>query len=1087
MPFASGSTRRASRWGSSSASSGDPYSVEALDRQISNARLRAEDAGYRSDPDKRNWFERATNLPEGQNAFLDTLELLGRPGQAVLNVIDKAATGQRGVGESAWRGFAGYDRVRGADIIESRGITDPTAKAILGTVTELATDPLNAVPAGAIAKGIGFAGRNAARGVSASYKALEGAAPSLRTLRENKIQPALERTRDALGTMFNRDYKIDETLDGGKSTFLKDRASQAENTRRFMQEESVKNIADSARRTGGIDTGTDVGRIMEAPLRQFEDVQMYEFPDGIRRTTSKRELKNEVIGNQQRVKELGGQVREVRRGLDTQITNTARQLDKLDRSIQRMFFSAENKKLKSLQKTDPKSLKSAKVVRGFAPSSPALNVLMKRSGEIQEQIDNMRSELGLPKIRKNSYTPEEMQKLATQRAFNQLSPSPAFNVLLKQRDELKTQLDELRTVRSTAGNQEVTEIQKLVDDTDAVREAAKNPMIVQREIARPQRELSSTPEIQNAARTLVKSNNELRQYALDNGIQIPEIEGYMTHVWSKAERELRKNNRLSTIDAGRRGSGNPNKKVIAARELTGSAEDINERLGRDMFEPNAYFATAIGQKRLIDYISAVKFRKEVLDNSDFARKYVKGMNVPPNAEVIDTANYTFLKDADDTLDGVAKPEQIGGKYIVTKAAKRALDRFQKLNTDDGTKAFIKAFDTATSVWKRFALFSFGYHARNAIGALFNNYVGGMNLYNGDLVKYTTQGIREVANAVRGKESPLFREYRQQGLGSSALSQVEFMTHADPEKAIEKTIKERSKDLKGQVTSRINPLRAFETSREAGDLIDQTNRFAAYKWAREKLKLSPEQAADKVREMQFDYTKLSPFEQNIMVRVIPFYRWMRNNIPYQIKQFIHDPKKYAAVNKIRLNAQDAYGIEEEETPEWMKQQFAIPVSDDKFLAMALPLGDLTKLSEPGKMVVDSLNTLVKTPIELVTNRNFFYNKDIQKFDGQEKQFEVPGTGIEWGIPIKFSYLLEQSTGQIGRGFSQYLQKPEDVDQDTKFRMPTLGINSLLKPYDVEEAQRFERLDELRKLQDHLRYIEQQSGAKPRTVREIQAGQ
>src|SRR5690606_14557172 len=148
-------------------------------------------------------------------------------------------------------------------------------------------------------------------------------------------------------------------------------------------------------------------------------------------------------------------------------------------------------------------------------------------------------------------------------------------------------------------------------------------------------ELSTSPEIQQTARTLVRSNDELRQYALDNGIQIAEIEGYMTHVWSKAERELRKNRRISAIDAGRKGTGNPNKKVIAQRELKGSAEDVNERLGREMFDPNAYFATAVGQKRLIDYISAVKFRKEVLDNSDFARKFVKGMDVPPNAEIID--------------------------------------------------------------------------------------------------------------------------------------------------------------------------------------------------------------------------------------------------------------------------------------------------------------------------------------------------------------------------------------------------------------------------------------------------------------------
>ena len=69
----------------------DPYSTEKLDQQISNANTRIQDAGYTpQSADSRNWFERMTNLPEHQNALFDTLELLGRPGNAVKNVIDKS-------------------------------------------------------------------------------------------------------------------------------------------------------------------------------------------------------------------------------------------------------------------------------------------------------------------------------------------------------------------------------------------------------------------------------------------------------------------------------------------------------------------------------------------------------------------------------------------------------------------------------------------------------------------------------------------------------------------------------------------------------------------------------------------------------------------------------------------------------------------------------------------------------------------------------------------------------------------------------------------------------------------------------------
>lgn len=882
MPFGQ-SGRRTSRWGSSSLSNQDErYSIGNIENQISNARTRIVDSGYESDPDKRNWFEKWTNLPQGQNGFFDALELISRPGQAVMNIFDKGVTGDRGIAEAAWRGFSGKDRVRGTDLIDRRGggeNMNPYAKTILGLTTEVLTDPINLVPGAAFAKGAQGLGKAVKGTASVTYKGLERI-PGFRSLSQNKIRPLAESAKDGLGYMFKRDYKIDETLHGGKSDALSRAANETENTRRFMQEESLKGITNAAKAAGGVETGVDVGRIMEAPLKQYN-----------------------------------------------------------------------------------------------------------KDGSL---------------------------------------------------------------------------------------------------FARPERELSTDPKIQSAAKDLIRSNQLLRDYARSNGVNISELEGYMSHIWSKAERTLRSNGKISNIDQGRFGAGNPNKKIISERKYKGSVEDINETAARHIFEPNSYFSTAVGQRRLIDYIQAVKFRKDVLNNTDFAVKYQPGMVIPKNAEIINSHNYTFLKDADDLLDGVVKTEKVGGKYVVTKAAKNALDRFNKINTDAGTKAFLRTFDNVQSAWKKMALFSVGYHARNLAGAMFNNYVGGMHLYNGDLIKYTTQGMDEVLKSLRGKESNLFKEYRQQGLGSSAQSNVEFSMIKSPEDTVEKLVKEGSRNTAGKIKTRLNPLRAFETSREAGAVIDQANRFAMYKFAREKLKLNPEQAAAKVKESQFDYTNLSPFEQNFMARTMPFYRWMRNNIPYQIKKSIENPKKYSNLNKLRLNAQDSFGMDEETTPEFMKEQFAVPVSKDKFLSLALPLSDLTRVTNPLKLGMGSLSPLLKTPVELAMNRNSFFNTPIEKFEGQEKQFRVPGTGVEFNIPIKTAYTAEALTGQLGRGLSSVLQKPSDVDQDKKFRLPTLGISSLLKDYDAKSALFYEKVEELNELQDYLKYIEQQTGMKPRTMNEIKKG-
>lgn len=855
-----------------------PYDIEPVNRQIENARIRIADAGFDpGDADKRNWFEKLTNLPEDQNAFFDVLELIGRPGAAVVNAINESSQGRDAL-QGAWRGFAGIDRTRGADLAENMGVENKVGKFLTGTALDIGLDPLTYVPGGVLAKGIKQTAFFAGKPVVNSYKALERAAPSVQVFREG--------VQDAFGRAFVPDYKLGEDLYGQADDAIVKAKQTAENDIRFRTEESMKNVADTAKLAGGVDTGADVGRIMESGLKQFDEA-----------------------GN------------------------------------------------------------------------------------------------ALPRI---------------------------------------------------------------------------------------ERELSSDPNIRQAAETLLQTNKELRDWAEANGVSISELEGYMTHILSREERKRRDAQRVMPVDRGNFGEGQPNKKILNERQYKGSVEDINEQAGRDIFEPNAYFATAVEQKRLIEYVNAAKFRREVLSNPRFAQKYEKGMEVPKNAVVIDTNNYKFLP---DELGELA--EEIGGEYIVTKSVKTALDRYKKLTSDEGINGFLKSFDTLQSGWKRLALFSVPYHLRNDIGAKFNNWVGGMNL--ASLAKYSAQADKEVYQAViNGVESPMYREFREQGLGSSGLSAVEFARRGeDPEVAIRRTIEKRSEfdgtlpgRLKAEAKSLKNPLNAFETSKDFGNFVDQTNRYALYKWAREK-GLTPEQAAAKVREVQFDYTRTTPLESEVFARIAPFYRWMRNNLPFQIRQFINDPRKYANINDTRINAQEATGVEEENVPEWMKESFAMPVYGDgsgsgKFLGFNLPVGDLAKLSDPLKLVMDSVTPLAKLPAELAMNRNFFYDKAIEKFEGQEKQFQVPFGGPEFGVDATLAYVLEQLTGQPGRALSGYLQRPESVDQDTQFRMPSLGISSLLKDFDVNKAKYFEGRQDLQQLLDLIRYIEQQTGQPVRTMQEINRG-
>ncbi|RAV22199.1 hypothetical protein [Paenibacillus contaminans] len=1114
--------RRSGR-GLFSSTEDNKYDIEKVNKQIENARTRIEDAGYtQKDADRRNWFEKATNLPQGQNAFFDVLELLGRPGSAVVNAVNTGIKGGDAL-QGAWRGFSGQDRTRGADLAETLGVENKFGKFALGTGLDIALDPTTYIPGAVFAKGASLAGKGIAGTGRAALGAAERVAPEFT---QNAIRPALEGTRDALGRMFVPDYKLGETLTGEADDTIKNLKQKTENDIRFQTEESMKRIADTATLAGGIDKGTDVGRILEKDLRQFEDAKGYEFPDGVRRTTEKQELLDEILANRNTIKELGKELQTFKRESPAPATKQADQQaakNVEETSVPKVNEAdalSDDELKKILKQSGSTDAEIEKLFKPKQPASAADNIPVEdisraltrtAQGEYKQLISQTVQELektdkvirkqyfsrenaALRQLNARKNKPLDIDELAQSKAFGQVSVSPAFNYLLKQRDELKTRLDTLRLEEKQAKSSTIDQIKQLKTRNDELKESLRNPVMMQKEAVRTEREISTDPAVQQAAQSLMESNNEIRQMAADNGIGIKELEGYMTHVLSAEERKRRKNVKAVPMDRGNSGLGQPNKNVVKGRELMGSVEDINERIGRNFFEPNAFFATAIGQKKLIDYANAANFRRQVLSNTNFARKFESGMDVSKNAVVIDTNNYKFINDEAAKELGLA--EEIGGQYLVTKSVKQALDRYQKLTSDEGVNAFLKAFDTAQSGWKRLALFSVPYHLRNDVGAKFNNWVGGMSIPN--IAKYTAQADKDVYNAViKGQEVPMFKEFREQGLGSTGLSAVEYAKRGEePEEAIRRTIEKRSQfdgtlggRLKAEAKSLKNPLNAFETSRDFGDFIDQTNRFALYKWARDK-GMNPEQAAKKVREVQFDYSRTTPFESEVAARIAPFYRWVRNNIPFQLKQFVNDPRKYANINKLRTNAQEAVGINEENVPDWMKESFAIPVTGEdgkgKFLGLGLPIGDLTKVSDPLKMLIDSTSSLVKLPAELSLNRNFFYDKPIEKFEGQEKQFQVPFGGPDFGVDAKTAYVLEQLLGQPGRGLSGYLQKPEEVDQDTKFRMPTMGISSMLKPFDAEQSQYYQQRDELQNLLDLISYIEQQTGERPRSVQEIQKG-
>jgi hypothetical protein len=78
-------------------------------KSINNLKTRLAAGGVNPEEalDKRNWFEKTTNLPKDQNIIFDLLELIQRPQQALFKGISNIQTGEGSFGEGLKEGISG--------------------------------------------------------------------------------------------------------------------------------------------------------------------------------------------------------------------------------------------------------------------------------------------------------------------------------------------------------------------------------------------------------------------------------------------------------------------------------------------------------------------------------------------------------------------------------------------------------------------------------------------------------------------------------------------------------------------------------------------------------------------------------------------------------------------------------------------------------------------------------------------------------------------------------------------------------------------------------------------------------------------
>ena len=144
----------------------------------------------------------------------------------------------------------------------------------------------------------------------------------------------------------------------------------------------------------------------------------------------------------------------------------------------------------------------------------------------------------------------------------------------------------------------------------------------------------------------------------------------------------------------------------------------------------------------------------------------------------------------------------------------------------------------------------------------------------------------------------------------------------------------------------------------------------------------EEATRKVDQFLFDYSDLTDFEQNIMKRVIPFYTFMRKNIPMELEAMLNTPSIFRNINYgiDEIQNMDENTVPENKRNEWRQDYIEIPYSrnftgtpENIGINPQFPYQQLDRLDVD--KLIGSTSPLIKMPLEAYTGSYAYTGMDI----------------------------------------------------------------------------------------------------------------
>jgi hypothetical protein len=144
------------------------------------------------------------------------------------------------------------------------------------------------------------------------------------------------------------------------------------------------------------------------------------------------------------------------------------------------------------------------------------------------------------------------------------------------------------------------------------------------------------------------------------------------------------------------------------------------------------------------------------------------------------------------------------------------------------------------------------------------------------------------------------------------------------------------------------------------------------------------AINRVYDIHFNYAEKTGFHRGTS-RVVPFYTWMRYNVPFQMQQMAKNPGKFNKYFSIKRNMELGNEDTGEEVPDYWLKPFGIKLpfkfgGSSVYGIPDLPFMDALRYSPTQPIdsfyhFAGSVNPLIKAPVEAVTGTQFFHGMSV----------------------------------------------------------------------------------------------------------------